>query len=697
MSQGPDPQAPGEAFLAPADEAPGAADDAFAIASSPAPAHERRWRRWARRLRADLRPRALAIFLRGVLLFTLTGLSLVAFVFQLTSTLRAHRVWTLADFVAHNQIPMHARMQMLAWMGVGGLAGVVAAVVCYRRRARERSGAGRAIRVLRAGRLFWPLVLPSLAWSLVAATGWDPLSRVAAIACLAVLTELSVRGAVTEVLGGRLALGRRLARAGEALTRAVARARLVAPLEGVILLLAVTFYAVWMSWGTILQHHHFGTAAADLGTYDTMFFNALHGHPFRSPALFPKGPSWSMLGTHAELTMFALLPFYALRPGAETLLVLQAVALASGAIPLYRFAARRVSRPTALVLALAYLLYGPTHEANFYDFHFAPFATAFTLWAVDSLDARRPLLFALFFALALGCHEDVALGFAVLGLYLLLRGKHQRAALATTVVSMAYFVVINLVMTRLQVAPASESIMATATTTSGAVKMLVANPLFAWKTFITIQKLALFLLVLAPLAFLPLRRNLLWMALLPAVPLTLLTTGYGPTLQLSFQYVLLYLPFVFLASALALAAFRAAPNGRARLAGALGGVAMATFLTTRVWGAMPPGDQCSGGFRDIPALRATTAAETQKARDLAELAAKIPKDAAVAATESEHPHLSARLNPLALRNGYAGADYILYAEDGVGNDFARQALASGAYEVVEQRATSRLSLLRKKP
>src|SRR6185436_17113545 len=110
---------------------------------------------------------------------------------------------------------------------------------------------------------------------------------------------------------------------------------------------------VWMSWGTILQHRHFGTSAYDLGNYDTMFFNTLHGHPFRCPAVFPKGENWTMLSTHAELTMFALLPFYAIRPGAETLLIMQAVALALSAIPVYRFAARRLPRPAAAVLALA--------------------------------------------------------------------------------------------------------------------------------------------------------------------------------------------------------------------------------------------------------------------------------------------------------------------------------------------------------
>jgi uncharacterized membrane protein len=689
MSQSPDPEAPAEL-------PPPTAERAEPVAAEPlvAPAPRRRW--W-RRLRPAMRARDLAVFLRGALLLTITGLCLAAFVLQLTGTFRVRSLWKLGEFVSSNQIATRARMQMLGWLGAGGAAGGLWALALYRWRARRRSAAGRAARVLRAGRLFWPLMLPSLAWSLVAATGWDPLSRISGIACVAILSEVCVRGAVSEVLGGRLAFARVLARAAAAASRAFARSRPFAPPAGVVVLVASAFYAVWMSWGTILQHRHFGTAAFDLGNYDTMFFNALHGRPFRCPPVFPKGASWSMLGTHAELTMFALLPFYALRPGAETLLVLQAVALASGAIPLYRFAARRLPRAVALVLALAYLLYAPLHEANFYDVHFPPFAAAFTLWAVDLLDARRPLWFALFFALALGCREDVAIGFAVLGVYLLVRGKHTRATIVMTIVSVAYFVVIKVVvMPRFEGPSVADAYPTGEATYGGAVKMLLANPLFFWKTLITLPKIALFLLVLSPLAFLPLRRALLWMSLLPAVPLTLLASGYDPTIQLSFQYVLLYAPFLFLASALALAAFRGAPNGRARLAGAIGGIAMATFLTTRVWGAMPPGDQCSGGFRDIPALRPVSAAEKQKAQDIAELDAKVPKDAVLAATEMEYPHISTRLDGLTLRNGYDGADFILYSDDGDGAETGRRALASGAYELVERRPASRMSLLRRK-
>jgi uncharacterized membrane protein len=647
-----------------------------------------------------MRARDLAVFLRGAAFLMVVGFCVAAFLMQLIGSARSHAAWSLRDFVNRNLLTPRARTQMLAWLFGGGAAGGLVALVAYLWRRRRRTSTARAARVLRAGRLTWPLMLPSLAWPLIVANEWDPLARASGIAFVAMLAEVSVRGAAGEVASGRLALARLVGRLGRALDAFSRARRRLAP-ETALVLLASAFYAVWMSWGTIMQHRQFGTAAFDLGNYDTMFFNALHGHPFRCPSVFPKGGNWTMLSNHAELTMYALLPFYAIRPGAETLLIMQAVALATGAFPLYRFASRRLPRPAALVLALAYLVYAPMHEANFYDIHFQKFAVPLTLWALDMLDAGRPVLFWTFFLLALGCREDVPIGFAVCGVYLLLVGRRTRTAILMTLVAGAYFVVIKfVVMPRFgswwfsdmyrDLYPTGEN------TYGGVVKTMLTNPIFVWKTLITTDKLVLFLLVVAPLAFLPLRRGLLWMSLLPAVPFTMLTTGYGPTVQISFQYALLYIPYIFIAAAIALAALRAAPQGSARLAGAVAGVAMASFLTTRVWGAMPPGDKFRGGFREIPTLHSLNAVEKRRLQDLSELAAKVPKDAALAATEMEHPHISNRVNALALRNGWEGADYILYFEEGLGAEWARDALARGNYEVVEQRPASRMSLLRKK-
>ena len=647
--------------------------------------------------------RGVALLTRGTLMLAVIFVCVVAFVVQMTGTFHAHDSANLRDFVNRNQLAPRARTQLLLWLVAGALAGAVAALALYLRRRDRRAPFARAAGVLRTARLLSPLALPALARPLLLATEWEALARASAVAALTLLAQRCFQAAASEVAAGRVSFARLLGRLFRWPSSTATGRRRTVFVETAVVLLGVAFYAVWMSYGTILQHREFQTFAYDLGNYDNMFYNLMHGRPFRTLSVLPEGKTWSMLSNHAELTMFVLVPFYALRPGSETLLIMQATSLALGAIPLYRFAARRLPRPAAMLLALAYLAYAPMHEANFYDIHFQPFAVPLVLLALDALDAERPIVFGISFVLAMGCREDVPIGFIVLGVYLLLVGKRTRMALAMTVLAACYFVLIKVVvMPRFgswwfnefykELYPAGEN------TYGGIVKTLLSNPVYVFRTLVNTEKMVLVLLVLTPLAFLPLRRGLLWMSLLPAVPFTILTTQYWPTVQISFQYILFFVPFLFTASALVLAHLRSSPRGVPRLWGALGAIAFATFLTTRVWGAMPPGDKFKGGFRDIPSFRPVNAVEKQKGRDIAELIAKIPKNASISVSEVEHPHVSNRMDVMTLRVSYTGADYILYAEDsgGFGADIARKALAAGEYELVERRPVSGMVLLRKK-
>jgi uncharacterized membrane protein len=652
-----------------------------------------------------LGPRGVALLTRGTLLLAAIGICVAAFVIQMTGTFHVADSANLREFVNRNQITPRARGHVLLWLGAAALGGGVAALALYLRRRRLDPPFTRAARLLRTARLCAPLLLPALVRPLLLATEWDALPRISAVGVVALLAERCFRAAAAEIAAGRLGVARLIARAGRGFSSLLARRmRLLAP-ETVVVLLATVLYAVWMSYGTILQHRQFGTYAFDLGNYDNMFFNLMHGHPFRTWSVLNGAKNWSMLSNHAELTMFLLMPIYALRPRAETLLIMQAASLALGALPLYRLGTRHLPRSAAMVLALAYLFYAPMHQANFYDVHFQPFAVPLTLLALLALDAQRPILFAVAFLLTMGCREDAPIGFVVLGAYLLLIGKRTRMALVMTIVAVVYFVVIKgIVMPHFgtwwfndlykELYPAGDA------SYGGVIKTLLSNPTFVFLTLVKSDKIVLLLLVLVPILFLPVRRGVLWMSLLPAFPFTLLTTGYWASVQISFQYILFFVPFLFAASALALAALRGSAGGASRLWGALGGIAVATLLTTRVWGAMPPGpgDKFRGGFREIGPFRATTQAEKDKARDIAELAAKIPASASVAISENEHPHASNHLDVMALRASYTNADYILYAEGtgGGGSDAAQQALASGDYVQVERRPSGMVLLQKKK-
>ena len=75
------------------------------------------------------------------------------------------------------------------------------------------------------------------------------------------------------------------------------------------------------------------------------------------------------LAQHFSPGLAALAPLYWIAPSVDTLLVVQTLALALGAIPIYLLAARHLAdERIALLLALAYLAFPSLAYANLFDF-----------------------------------------------------------------------------------------------------------------------------------------------------------------------------------------------------------------------------------------------------------------------------------------------------------------------------------------
>jgi uncharacterized membrane protein len=467
----------------------------------------------------------------------------------------------------------------------------------------------------------------------------------------------------------------------------------------VTVLACAAFYAFYMSKYTIYSHRRFGTYGYDLGQYDNVFWSTLHGHPLRCAPLGLVS-DWQHIGNHADLATFFLLPFYAIKPGAETLLIMQACILALGAIPLYLFAARRLPPFYAATLAICYLAYPPLHGANFYDFHFQPIATTLILALIYFIDSRRWVLAAVIFVMALSCREDTSIGLTVLGLYLLYTGYRPRAGAIMAASAAMYFVVIKfVVMPRFwqswfsdmykDLYPQPDG----ARTFGGVIQTLATNPSYVFRTLLTADKLRYFLQIITPLAFLPLRRAYLLPALVPGTIITLLTTGYAPTIDIGFQYTAHFTSYIFPAAALMLTQYRSEPEAATKTRAALAALAVATVLCTLQWGAFPPRGIRSG-FAYVD-FRPPSAADAQKERDLAELFAMIPPDALYAVAEQELPHVSGRLTIRSLKYDTSGAEYLLYGTTSMGADVGARALARGEYVEVAQRPG--LMLLKRKP
>jgi len=426
---------------------------------------------------------------------------------------------------------------------------------------------------------------------------------------------------------------------------------------------ATLTYALYMGFFVLRNHQNFNTYNWDLGHYDTEFWNFLHGNPFRNTLLFREG-NWANLRNHVQLTTVVLAPLYALWPRAEGLLLMQAFIVAAGAIPIYRFAKRRVSATCGVVLACAYLLYPPTHGAQFFDFHWQPIAAVFILAAFDAFDANNRKLFWLFFILAIGCREDVSAGTAIVGLWLFVIGYRVRMAAVIFVVSASYFVAL-----RFFVMPAfgawgfadiyKELFPQGEASFVGIVKTLLTNPLFVFRTLLTPDKLRYSLQILAPLAFLPLRRAYLLPLLIPGAFFTLLTTQYGATLEMNFQYSGLFTAYIFPAAALALASFGCSAEGLLRRRAAMATMILCTIVATTQWGAFPPRKTFKAAYGWID-FEPPTDEEYARLRALEHVRTMIPANAILAASDREIPHVSNRKDCWNLSVGFEGSDYVLY-------------------------------------
>lgn len=615
---------------------------------------------------------------RSGILLTVTAVSVVLFVSEALGWGR----W-LDAFAKNNRANARERLLILAVMLGGAVVTALATwgVLMIRRRASTLE------RVRRLALFLSPLSVLGLALPLLRLEPWkdNPMTLGCGLAIVAYLIERTVTASLAHVPEG---LAANLSTAGRCL--ASLRPRLWNVLPLILVVLGMVGYTLLVGYLCLRHHYRLGTAAFDLGGYDTIFYNALHGHPLRGTHAVSSGEDWSSIKTHAELSLYFFLPLYALRPGPEILLWMQAALVALGALPVYLLAARYLSKPAALLLAFAYLLFPAIHSGNFYDFHFQPIASTAILWCFYFLDTRRDLLFTFCFILALGCREDTSISLAVAGFMMVCAGYRPRMGLVVAIISAAYFFVMKFMimpmfgswwfsdMYKDLVPPGGNGFF-------GVITTLVTNPIYALDTLLTRDKVLHVLKMFLPLAFLPLRRVGLWFGFVPAILGTILTTGYSPTTATTFQYIYYWVPFIFVFAIVVLDRL-ARMHGRRALLAALAALAFATLASSYHWGVVFQHKTFAAAWGRIN-LDPLTQEEWRNLGHLRMLAKKIPQNASVSASEAEAAHISTRLTFYTLRlSGANGADYLLYHKDSgdFGAKQGREALAKGEYKLVEE-------------
>ena len=176
----------------------------------------------------------------------------------------------------------------------------------------------------------------------------------------------------------------------------------------------------WRLYFNLLMPH------GDSVMYEEHLWNVLHGKGFRSyldQGLF--------LGEHIQFVHLFLLPLYACWPSHLLLELSESTALALGAFPVYWLTRRGLSRDTrfplqadtlALAVAVAYLLYAPMQfldiEIDLKTFRPEAFGIPLLLLTLDQLERRQLMGTLIGLAFTLTVKEDYAIVFGPLGVWI---------------------------------------------------------------------------------------------------------------------------------------------------------------------------------------------------------------------------------------------------------------------------------------
>jgi uncharacterized membrane protein len=206
--------------------------------------------------------------------------------------------------------------------------------------------------------------------------------------------------------------------------------------------LATIGYAATFSYLTVVRYAAFESRALDMGNLNQAIWNTAHGNWFH---LTNQPGTINRLSLHVEPILIPISWLYLFYPAPPLLLVLQAVVVALGAIPLFALARHQLApyfdtskEWIALAFAIVYLLNPTIQAANWLEFHPITLAPTFLLAAFYYLVTDRPGRFALFAVLAASCKEEMALLIFMMGLYALVIRRRPRWGLITMAISMAW-------------------------------------------------------------------------------------------------------------------------------------------------------------------------------------------------------------------------------------------------------------------
>lgn len=406
------------------------------------------------------------------------------------------------------------------------------------------------------------------------------------------------------------------------------------------LLIIIVVYTAFFVAYNLQKHAAFETAGLDLGNYAQSLWNTLRGKPL---AMTTVGRASSRWAVHFEPILLLLVPIYAAFGFPQTLLILQTVIVALGAVPIFLLTRQRLASDLAgLGFATVYLLFPALQAAVIFDFHavaIAPTSLSFALWF---LATRRYRLMAIMTLLAMSCKEEISLMVLMMGVYLWLAQHQRRWGVAILVISALWFALVNFVIIPTTSLTGDNLYLTRYNHLGNSMGQVIGNVLLHPFTslgamFSDGDRLRYWVRATMPVAFTALLDPL---TLLMAVPTMAINTlsSYPPNYQLDrFHYSAAIVPFVTVASINGLARLIefAEPKLKHASPGFLRNALLAMVLLVTLVYQVQFGHTPIGRYFRWPIV-------TEHHHKAERMLAQIPPQAAVAAQNNLVPRLSQR-------------------------------------------------------
>jgi len=292
--------------------------------------------------------------------------------------------------------------------------------------------------------------------------------------------------------------------------------------------------------------------------YEQPLWNTLHGHLAEQSAL---SYTKSAFGQDLFLFHFVLLPFYAIKQTTATLLFLQTVGAAFGALAVYLIArdALPSTRIVPLLFGVLFLSYVPMQNANLYEIQPRLFGATTLLFAYWCMTRDKRVWYWVCIAIVLSTRIDAALVVAAFGLYGVISRRRAMYSWAPLAVGLGYwaltiFVIIPAITGGAQFSYIQDYDWLRASL-GDIVKTMVTHPFSVARVAFGRDRWAYVVSLLFPLAFLPLLKpRPLVMALPPFLINVFSSDHYKYQRDIFHNYSVFLVPGLFIAAILAVAA-----------------------------------------------------------------------------------------------------------------------------------------------